>query len=235
MCSSLGFYFLSRQQTTGTVLHPPTEAMRWPFSIPQPYDAQVRTRAQEAPSQSSGPRSYLSTPKSQEPDWSNSWLSGRSLKQFSVFAAGATCVVLSTLVTRRALARKYLSIKPAGLFSPSNKVPEAQGSLDAAQALTLATMNVGSFGLMMVGGGLWAFDISSMNELRAKVRRGMGTDGNEEVDAELEEDIEEWMAVMLARLQGKNDKDIGEMLKEVGNLGQRPKPRADQDQMTKDS
>lgn len=209
--------------------------MWWPLSLPTPYDAQVRSAApggqlstQSGPrSTSTRPQSYSNTFTRPEPEgesrWQTLWTSRRSRQQFSVFAAGAGLVLLSSLVTRRALARKYLSLKPKGLFSPSNDVKPAPGGLDAAEALGLATLNVTSFAAMMVGGGLWAFDISNMEELRAKVRKGMDIDGKDKSEAEVEEDIEEWMAVMLARLQGKNDKDIGEMIKQAALIGQNKK------------
>ncbi|GAM87039.1 hypothetical protein ANO11243_050600 [Dothideomycetidae sp. 11243] len=208
----------------------------WTFSFPEPYDAQVRAALQNghsiagsspviAQSESIRPRSYATTTTttqfvSQESRLLSPWTSRRSLQQFSYFAVGASFVVMSALVTRRALAKKYLSIKPAGLFSPSNRVKEAPGGLDAFEALSLATLNVGSFAVMMVGGGLWAFDISNLEELRTKVRRSMDTDGKDKSEQEVEADIEEWLGVVLARLQGKNDKDISEMIKEAQQMGQ---------------
>ncbi|KAF2150354.1 hypothetical protein K461DRAFT_295641 [Myriangium duriaei CBS 260.36] len=206
----------------------------WSFSLPTPYDA--RPSQHIAPTTSGkhasaasrpeqlGPQSYatstIPTQKPEESRWQTLWTSRRSRQQFSYFAAGASFMLLSAWVTRRALNRKLLSTKPSGLFSPSNHVKPAPGSLDALEALSLATLNVSSFGVMMIGGGLWAFDISNLEELRTKVRRGMDIDGKDKTDPEYEADMEEWMAVMLARLQGKNDKDIGEMLKEAAQIGQ---------------
>ncbi|KAF4548513.1 Hypothetical protein D9617_27g044800 [Elsinoe fawcettii] len=205
--------------------------MWWPFSIPEPYDAlQRRTHGLSSPSDRSviKPQRYsepteATTPTSER--WHALWTSSRSRQQFSIFAIGASFVVLSSVITRRALVRKWASVQPAGLFSPSNKVKDANGSLDAAEALGLATLNVCSFGVMAVGGGLWAFDISNIEELRAKVRKGMDIEGGDgKTEAEAEEDIEEWLGVVLARLQGKGDKDIAEMVKQANEKGLSKKP-----------
>lgn len=71
----------------------------------------------------------------------------------------------------------------------------------ALEALSLATLNVLSWTMMVAGGALWAFDISSMDDLRRKVRKGMGIEGRTEQDAE--EEIEEWLATVLARRDEK--------------------------------
>lgn len=57
---------------------------------------------------------------------------------------------------------------------------------------------------MVTGGALWAFDISNMDELRRKIRGGLGVDGSGRSEQEAEEDMEEWLATVLAR---KEDKD----------------------------
>ncbi|PNS19665.1 hypothetical protein CAC42_7509 [Sphaceloma murrayae] len=200
--------------------------MWWPFSLPEPHDARVLSgRLNGAAQGDSTPikhRSYSDyTPPQPEhtPRWYTLWASPRSWRQFSYFALGAGLLMYSSVITRRALARKYLSIKPKGMFSPSNKVEDANGQMDAVEALSLATLNVTSFGVMMVGGGLWAFDISSLEELRARVRMKMDIDGHGKSEAETEEDIEEWMGVVLARLQGKGEKDIAEMVKQANEKG----------------
>lgn len=99
------------------------------------------------------------------------------------------------------------------MFTPSNEVEKVGASLDAFEALTLATMNVASFGVMMVGGAAWAADISSVEELRTRVKAKLNPEGK--TDAEEEEDLEEWMASVLARLQGKNQKSLEDMMKEL--------------------
>ena len=58
--------------------------------------------------------------------------------------------------------------------------------------------------MMMVGGLLWAFDISNINDMRRKVRGGLGVDGTGRSETEAEEELEEWLATVLAR---KDEKD----------------------------
>jgi len=114
-------------------------------------------------------------------------------------------------------------MKPAGTFSPSNKVPAVDGGVEAAEALTLATINVGSIALMFGGGALWAFDISTVEDFRKKVRKGMDLDGgDDEASAKAEEDVEEWMAIVMARMQGKSEEDIAKMVAQVGQKGEDP-------------
>jgi hypothetical protein len=56
---------------------------------------------------------------------------------------------------------------------------------------------------VMVRGGLsWAFDISSLDDMRQKVRTNMGVDPIRK-DEDAEKEIEEWMASVLARKEFK--------------------------------
>ena len=51
--------------------------------------------------------------------------------------------------------------------------------MEAFDALTVATANVLSVGMMTAGGALWAFDISSLEDMRSKIRGGLGIDGSD--------------------------------------------------------
>jgi len=78
----------------------------------------------------------------------------------------------------------------------NNAPPESRDPLLAAQALNLATLNVVSFGVMMVGGVSWGLNISSLEELRMKSRtrlEGLGV----RTDIEAEREVAEWMAKTL--------------------------------------
>lgn len=77
------------------------------------------------------------------------------------------------------------------------------GPILAVEALTLATLNVFSWAMMVTGGALWYFDISNMDEMRRKVRGGLGVDGTGRTEQEAEEDMEEWLAEVLARKEEK--------------------------------
>lgn len=74
--------------------------------------------------------------------------------------------------------------------------------MEAFEALNIATINVASVGMMAAGGMLWALDISSVEDMRSKVRTNMGIDPirkDDDADAELEE----WFATVLARKEFK--------------------------------
>jgi len=66
----------------------------------------------------------------------------------------------------------------------------------------MATINVFSVGMMLSGGLLWAFDIGSVEDMRGKVRTNMGLDAVR-TDQDAEEEIEEFIASVLARKEFK--------------------------------
>jgi len=68
--------------------------------------------------------------------------------------------------------------------------------------LNIATINVLSVGMMVSGGLLYAFDISSIDDMRSKVRRQIGVDVDR-TDQDVEEEIEEWFATVLERKEKK--------------------------------
>lgn len=132
-----------------------------------------------------------------------------------LFAAGAGFLTLSTLITRRAVARRMFESAPK-MFQPSHHGPgiPPRGQKDkgddafvAAEALGLATLNVFSFGVMMTGGFMWAFDISNIEDLRRKARASLyGVDGV--VDQAAEQQVEEWIAEVLSKKE-KREKERG--------------------------
>ncbi|TAQ85484.1 hypothetical protein B7494_g6191 [Chlorociboria aeruginascens] len=110
---------------------------------------------------------------------------------------------ISSIITRRSLVKRYRTTVPK-FYHPSNRPNgEINGALDAVDALSIATMNVCSIGIMLSGGLLWAFDISTLNDMRAKVRPRIGVDINRS-DQDVEEEIEEWFATVLARKEFKH-------------------------------
>ncbi len=74
--------------------------------------------------------------------------------------------------------------------------------MEAFEALTIASVNVFSLGIMFTGGVLWAFDISSLEDMRRKLRGGLGMDG-EGRESAAQEEMEEWLATVLARKDEK--------------------------------
>jgi hypothetical protein len=98
--------------------------------------------------------------------------------------------------------RRYKATVPK-FFQQSNQPNvEVDGAMEAFEALTIATVNVFSLSIMFTGGMLWAFDISSMEDMRRKLRGGLGIDGEGRENA-AEEEMEEWLATVLARKDEK--------------------------------
>lgn len=78
--------------------------------------------------------------------------------------------------------------------------PDGSGSLVAFEALGLATMNVVAFALLLTGSIAYAFDLSSVDDLRAYARRRFGLTGGAPADvASAEQALEEWIAETLER------------------------------------
>jgi hypothetical protein len=166
-------------------------------------------------------------------------LDPRSLKQLGFFFAGASFFALSTLITRRAVTRRHAATVPkfysrsnqtaitsaleaggqggaAGAASSQATAAAAAegmaagaGPLMAVEALNLATLNVLSFAVMLTGGVSWAFDVSSLDDLRAYARRHIGPPGGR-TEEEAEREVEEWMARVLARKGASGGGGAGE-------------------------
>lgn len=136
----------------------------------------------------------------------------RSAKQLSLFFAGATFLTASVLVSRRAVNRKMVASYPK-LFQQSHHGPrppprgpkeKGDDQLVAVEALGLATLNVMSFGVMLTGGLMFAFDISNVDELRSKARSSLyGPNGV--VDEAAEQQVEDWIADVLSKRDGKSE------------------------------
>ncbi|WYZ39184.1 hypothetical protein EsH8_III_001098 [Colletotrichum jinshuiense] len=131
----------------------------------------------------------------------SSLFASRAGKQLGLFFAGAGFFLFSTMITRRAVTRKQLAAFPKFYqpsHSPAGKQGNPEGSLIALEALNLATLNVVSFAIMMTGGTAWAFDISSVQDLRYMARRSIqGAAG--QTDEAAEREFEEWAAKVLTK------------------------------------
>lgn len=79
--------------------------------------------------------------------------------------------------------------------------------------------------MMLTGGLLWAFDISSMEDARMKIRGKLGLDGSGMSTAEAEEEFEEWLATTLARKDNKRKKIEKEDEGEEQRTNERGNPR----------
>lgn len=169
-------------------------------TAPAPESAAIDTKLPET----NAPLPIGST----RPDTRTPIFSQRSMKQLGLFFGGAVFLSLSTLITRRAVARKLKVTQPR-FFIPSNRPVnkiDGDNSLIAFEALSLATLNVFGFGIMSTGGLSWAFDVSTVDELRGMARKTLGADGSK-TDEEAEREVEEWVAKMLFK---KDPKDMGE-------------------------
>lgn len=123
----------------------------------------------------------------------------RQLRQVGLCIAGAGFLAASIAVSRRSVLRLRAATIPP--FYLSNRHPASKGDsqdrgLLAARALGLATLNVMSFGIMLVGGISWAFDLSSIDELRERTRKqlarpsNLSTEDEAQVEAEMEKLLE---------------------------------------------
>ena len=150
----------------------------------------------------------------------------RSRKQLTVFFAGASFLALSALITRRALARRRLAIMPS-FYEPSNAPPRLRinGAMEAFEALNIATINVTSFAIMTTGGLMWAFDVGGIDDMRRKIRGGLGIDGSGRSEKEVEEEFEEWLATVLERKKQKEEERLQEGRQDVQVTNERGRPR----------
>lgn len=129
----------------------------------------------------------------------------RLARQLALPLFGAVFVLLSIRLTRRAVARQRAATLPP--FYHSNMQPPAQapsGARDAVEALQLASLNVFSVTVFLVGGGAFALDVSTLDELRAKFRANQRGHEWEEKNRAAEEEWEEWAVGVLARKELKD-------------------------------
>lgn len=70
------------------------------------------------------------------------------------------------------------------------------------RALGLATLNVMSFGIMLVGGVSWGFDLLSLSELRQRTRIALSrpTGLSPEDEKQAEQEMEKMMDNLMSRL-----------------------------------
>jgi hypothetical protein len=134
-------------------------------------------------------------PTATEPRFSFS--SQRSRRQLGLFFAGAGFFAVTSLITRRSLVRRYKATIPK-FYQSNNQPSQINGAVEAFEALNIATINVFSVAMMTVGGLLYAFDISSLEDMRRNVRTRLGVDATR-ADQEAEEEVEELFASILGR------------------------------------
>jgi hypothetical protein len=101
-------------------------------------------------------------------------------------------VLLSSLITRRAIQRRIQWAKPT-FFRQNDQHPEQKvdGGLEAIKAFGMATVNVFSWSIMFTGGVLWATNTSGLEEIRARLKVGLGLTEAERKDSQ--EIVGEWI------------------------------------------
>ncbi|KAF4124613.1 hypothetical protein GMORB2_5279 [Geosmithia morbida] len=125
----------------------------------------------------------------------------RQIRQVGLYLAGAGFLAASVAVSRRSVIRMRAATIPP--FYVSNRAPinaDDKGII-AARALGLATLNVMSFGVMLLGGIGWAFDLTSMSELRERTQAQLTKPTN--LSREDEDEVEEEMNKMIDSLYEK--------------------------------
>jgi hypothetical protein len=136
--------------------------------------------------------------------------SPRSLRQLSIYFLGSACLLATTAITRKAVWRRQLRIKPK--FYEANTNPHEYFSpfSDACQALNLATMHCVSVGIMALGGAMWTFDIANLKEARAVLRGRLNYDRIYQSENEVPNSISEMIAAsgqMQIREDDEDDSD----------------------------
>ncbi|KAJ6264213.1 hypothetical protein Dda_0356 [Drechslerella dactyloides] len=127
----------------------------------------------------------------------------RRRKQLTLYFAGATFLLLSTALARRSTRRRNLATIPK-YYTPNTRISELtfNGGVDAFEALNIASLGVMSVGMMTVGAGMYMFDVVNVEETRRLVRSRYGWEGRKS-EGEVEEELEEWIATVLARKERK--------------------------------
>ena len=203
-CISIAMSFLFKPRTLPAPDTPSKDAQSPATAVASANPPQAPSQTQVIPP-SSTPTQITPTPQSQT--FLQSITTPRSRKQLSLFFGGAFFLCLTSVFTRRILAYRYRSTNP--LFFHQSTTPHniaINGPIEAFQALNVATFTLGSTAMMLGGGLLWAFDISTLDELRRKVRGGLGVDGTGRDTRRVEEEFEEWLAQTLQRRRERDEK-----------------------------
>ncbi|KAI5818815.1 hypothetical protein BZA77DRAFT_306477 [Pyronema omphalodes] len=131
--------------------------------------------------------------------------SKRILKQLALPAFGAAFLLLSVRMTRRSTARKLRETIPP-YYHPNNAPPvnPPNGAMDALEALQLATLNVFSVAMLLIGGGAFAMDVSTIEDLRERFKATDMGEEWEKTNKAAEEEWEEWAVSILARKELKD-------------------------------
>ena len=120
----------------------------------------------------------------------------RQRRQDGLFFGGVAFTLLSLFITRRSLAKKNLLMAQ----NPEAAI-KADSSLEAVQALGLATLNTFAFFMAGLGGAMKYFDFADVEDLREGYRSALGYDVHSGESA-ADKEIEGWIADVLSRRDG---------------------------------
>ncbi|KAJ9294897.1 hypothetical protein DTO271G3_6459 [Paecilomyces variotii] len=131
-----------------------------------------------------------------------------------ILFGGLSFFLISTVVTKRALHRRFSAMIPPYYTSSVYHKPDINGALEALDAFSIATINVLSLGMVGTGMVMYALDVNSPEDLRKYVRRNYGVDvagaGQGTTDNETDKEIETWLQNSLGDVLGKYLKDEAE-------------------------
>ncbi|KAJ6114944.1 hypothetical protein N7486_000722 [Penicillium sp. IBT 16267x] len=161
-------------------------------SAPKPQE----TSPQTPPSQTQLSQSVPSPSESSQLAQQSTPPNNRNLK---LFLGGIAFFSLSVWVTRRASIKKRLDCIPPFYSSSLYFQPKVNGAGEAFEALSLASLNVFSFGMMTTGAAMYALDINGLDDARRFMRVAMQGDIDEtgKSDEQLEQEVTEWVTNLL--------------------------------------
>lgn len=161
-------------------------------SAPKPQE----TSPQPPPSQTQLSQPVPSPSESSQLAQQSTPPNNRNLK---LFLGGIAFFSLSVWVTRRASIKKRLDCIPPFYSSSLYFQPKVNGAGEAFEALSLASLNVLSFGMMTTGAAMYALDINGLDDARRFMRVAMQGDIDEtgKSDEQLEQEVTEWVTNML--------------------------------------
>lgn len=111
-----------------------------------------------------------------------------------LFAGGAAFFAFSVFITRRAHIKKRIAAIPPYYTSSTYYQPNFNGAMDSAEALSLATINVISFGMMTTGGIMCMLNVNGIEDMRRIMRGGLEGAAQGKSDEELEKEVTDWVA-----------------------------------------
>lgn len=114
-----------------------------------------------------------------------------------LLVGGMAFFAFSVFITRRAHIKKRIAAIPPFYTSSTYYQPNFNGAMDSFEALSLATINVFSFGMMTTGGIMCMLNVNSVEDMRRIMRGGLEGAAAGKSDEELEKEVTEWVASVL--------------------------------------